>query len=108
MIPKFIKNSTDLQTKHRAVCDGFLAQALQKTEKSEPYIEEASKFYTDKAHDTVEATLSEMESRWYNSKIMMTLADKMLDDYNKGKCVLNQIEQSSMEINEGNEQLISM
>lgn len=59
MIPKFIKNSTDLQTKHRAVCDGFLAQALQKTEKSEPYIDEANKFYTAlKTVKTVEELLT--------------------------------------------------
>lgn len=45
MIPKFIKTATDLQTKHRAICDGFLTQALQKTEKAVPYVEEAKKFY---------------------------------------------------------------
>jgi len=45
MTPKFIKTANDLQTKHRAICDGFLAQALQKTEKAEPYVEEAKTFY---------------------------------------------------------------
>lgn len=45
MVPKFIKNSVDLQTKHRAICNGFLAQALQKTEKATPYIKEAKIFY---------------------------------------------------------------
>lgn len=45
MIPKFIKNAGDLQTKHRAICDGFLAQALQKTKKAEPFVEEAIVFY---------------------------------------------------------------
>lgn len=45
MIPKFIKKAEDLQTKHRAICDGFLAQALQKTEKAKPFVEEAKIFY---------------------------------------------------------------
>lgn len=45
MISKFIKSAGDLQTKHRAICDGFLAQALQKTKKAEPFIEEAKVFY---------------------------------------------------------------
>src|SRR3990172_3653561 len=45
MIPKFIKNAGDLQTKHRATCDGFLAQALQKTKKAEPFVEEAIVFH---------------------------------------------------------------
>src|SRR3989338_3627307 len=45
MIPKFIKTASDLQTKHRAICDGFLAQALQKTERASPLIKEAKIFY---------------------------------------------------------------
>jgi len=45
MIPKFIKAAADLQTKHRAICEGFLEQALQKTEKAEPFIKEARNFY---------------------------------------------------------------
>ncbi len=45
MISKFIKSAGDLQTKHRAICDGFLAQALQKTKKAEPFVEEAKVFY---------------------------------------------------------------
>lgn len=45
MIPKHIKNYTDLQTLRRDVCDGFLSQALAKTEKAEPYIERAKSFY---------------------------------------------------------------
>ncbi len=45
MIPKFIKTASDLQTKHRAICDGFLEQALQKTEKAEPFVKEAQDFY---------------------------------------------------------------
>ena len=69
---------------------------------------EASKFYTGKSFDTVEATLSDMESRWYDSKRMITLADKMLEDYNRGKCVLNQIDQTPGDINETFEQVLSM
>lgn len=45
MTPKLIKTRADLQTNHRAVCDGFLAQALKKTEKAEPFIKEAEIFY---------------------------------------------------------------
>lgn len=45
MIPKFIKTAADLQTKRRAICDGFLAQALQKTKKADPFVEEAKTFY---------------------------------------------------------------
>lgn len=45
MKPKFIKTAADLQTKHRAICDGFLEQALQKTEKAEPFVKEAQDFY---------------------------------------------------------------
>lgn len=45
MTPKFIKTASDLQTKHRAICDGFLAQALKKTEKAEPFVKGAMTFY---------------------------------------------------------------
>jgi type II restriction enzyme len=45
MKPKFIKTAADLQTKRRAICDGFLEQAIQKTEKAEPFIKEAQDFY---------------------------------------------------------------
>ncbi len=45
MIPKFIKTAASLQTKYRAICDGFLMQALQKTEKARPFVEEARTFY---------------------------------------------------------------
>src|SRR3990167_1313950 len=46
MIPKFIKIASDLQTRHRAICDGFLEQALQKTKKARPFVKEAQDFYT--------------------------------------------------------------
>ena len=45
MESKFIKSGADLQTKHRAICDGFLAQALQKTELATPFVEDAKIFY---------------------------------------------------------------
>ena len=37
--------SSDLVTSHRAVCDGFLLQALTKTEKATPYIQDARDFF---------------------------------------------------------------
>ncbi len=45
MIPKLINQAENLQTKHRAICDGFLAQAIQKTKKAEPFVKEAKTFY---------------------------------------------------------------
>lgn len=62
MTPKFIKTATDLQTKHRAICEGFLTQALQKTEKAEPFVEEAKSFYKKlKSVKTVEELLASSE-----------------------------------------------
>lgn len=51
---------------------------------------EAAKFYSCHVKDTVDATLSEMESRWYDAAHTMTEAEKMIDDYNNGVCILNQ------------------
>ena len=42
-MPKHIKNSTDLETPHESICQGFLQQASAKVEKAEPYIQEAKK-----------------------------------------------------------------
>ena len=53
---------------------------------------EAAKFYSCHVKDSVEATLSEMESRWYDSAHTITEAEKMIDDYNNGVCVLRQAE----------------
>jgi type II restriction enzyme len=62
MTPKFIKTATDLQTKHRAICEGFLAQALQKTEKAEPFVEEAKSFYKKlKGTKSIEELLASSE-----------------------------------------------
>ena len=50
---------------------------------------EAAKSYSDHVYDTIEATLSEMESRWYDSAHTMTEAEKMVEDYNNGVSPLN-------------------
>lgn len=64
MIPKFIKTAADLQTNHRAICDGFLAQALQKTGKAEPFVKEAKVFYKAlKKVKSVEALLTSPKYR---------------------------------------------
>jgi len=44
MKPNFIKSSQDLQTKHRDICDGFIFQALQKTQKAIPFVKRAKDF----------------------------------------------------------------
>lgn len=46
---------------------------------------EAAKSYSGHVQNTVEATLAEMESRWYDAGQTMTEADKMVDDYRKGQ-----------------------
>ena len=46
---------------------------------------ETAKNYSDHVCDTVEATLSEMESRWYDREHTLTEADKMVQDYNNGR-----------------------
>lgn len=45
MLPKYIKTAKDLQTKHSDIRDGFLKQALLKTDKAAPYVEQAKQFY---------------------------------------------------------------
>ena len=44
----------------------------------------AARIYSQHVQKTVEATLSEMESRWYDIGHTITEADKMVSDYNKG------------------------
>ena len=44
-----------------------------------------AKNYSDHVHDTIDATLSEMESRWYDEGHTITEAEKMVRDYNKGR-----------------------
>ena len=53
---------------------------------------EAAKCYSDHVQDTIDATLSEMESRWYDSAHTMTEAEKMVDDYNNGIAIFDSIE----------------
>ena len=45
---------------------------------------EAAKGYSNHVCDTVEDTLAEMESRWYDAAHTMTEAEKMVADYNSG------------------------
>ena len=49
-----------------------------------------AKSYSGAVSDTIEDTLAEMESRWYDSQHTMTEADKMVEDYNNGLTALNQ------------------
>jgi len=51
---------------------------------------EAAKCYSCHVHNSIEATISEMESRWYDSSQTMTEAEKMVEDYNNGDCTLSQ------------------
>lgn len=88
MIPKFIKSAKDLQTKHRAICDGFLAQALQKTQEAQPFVEEARTFYKSlKKAKSVENLLAVPEHRnnlisacGFSDKARGKLTKKELDD----------------------------
>lgn len=50
---------------------------------------ETAKSYSNHVCDTVEDTLAEMESRWYDANHTITEAEKMIDDYNNGLTVLN-------------------
>jgi len=44
-LPRFIKEPQDLVTSHEAIRDGFLKQALAKTEKATPYVKEAQQLW---------------------------------------------------------------
>lgn len=46
-----------------------------------------AKNYSNHVHDTIDATLWEMESRWYDKDHTITEAEKMVADYNKGMLV---------------------
>ena len=48
---------------------------------------EAAKRYSNHVQDTVEGTLLEMESRWYDAEHTITEAEKMVEDYNNGVLV---------------------
>jgi len=45
MIPPHIRSASALVTSHHAVCDGFLSQALTKTEKASPYVLQARRLW---------------------------------------------------------------
>ena len=45
---------------------------------------ESAKHYSNHVRDTIEATLNEMESRWYDAGHTITEAEKMVEDYNNG------------------------
>lgn len=53
---------------------------------------EAARCYSNHVCDTVDATLSEMESRWYDQAHTMTEAEKMVADYNNGIAIFDSIE----------------
>ena len=44
-----------------------------------------AKNYSDHVHDTIDATLDEMECRWFDAAHTLTEADKMVEDYNRGR-----------------------
>ena len=50
----------------------------------------AAKQYSKHVSNTVEATLAEMESRWYDAEHTITEAEKMVADYNNGCLVCEQ------------------
>lgn len=45
MTPSRIRSASDLVTSHRAVCEGFLSQALTKTEKATPFVQRAQQLW---------------------------------------------------------------
>ena len=50
----------------------------------------AAEYYSDHVnHTSVDKTIDEMESRWYDSTHEQTEAEKMVDDYNNCLTVLN-------------------
>lgn len=59
---------------------------------------DAAKGYSAYVSDTIEDTLSEMESRWYDGSQTVTEAEKMIDDYNNGLTPLNEQEYSSVDM----------
>jgi hypothetical protein len=51
-----------------------------------------AKNYSDHVHDTIDATLDEMECRWFDAAHTVTEAEKMVADYNCGRLVGYDIE----------------
>lgn len=51
---------------------------------------EAAEYYSDHVnHGSIDKTIDEMESRWYDSTHTLTEAEKMVEDYNNGLTILN-------------------
>ena len=52
---------------------------------------EAAKAYCSHVHpESIDKTIDEMESRWFDARHTMTEAEKMVADYNAGSTVLNE------------------
>lgn len=45
---------------------------------------ETARYYSNHVHGSIETTVGEMESRWYDSAHTITEAEKMVEDYNNG------------------------
>ena len=51
---------------------------------------DAAEYYSDHVNrGSIEKTIDEMESRWYDSSHQQTEAEKMVEDYNNGLTILN-------------------
>lgn len=51
---------------------------------------DAASYYSEHVnYDSIDKTIDEMESRWYDSSHTLTEAEKMVEDYNNGMTVLN-------------------
>lgn len=57
---------------------------------------DAAANYSDHVSDTIEATIAEMESRWYDERNVLTEADKMVQDYNDGQLCLCPVHNAGM------------
>ncbi len=55
----------------------------------ESFLDKARR-YTNHIKNTIEDTISEMESRWYDAAHTKSEADMMVDDYNDGKLGIDQ------------------
>ena len=51
---------------------------------------EAAAYYSDHVNpNSIDKTIDEMESRWYDATHRQTEAEKMVEDYNNGQTILN-------------------
>lgn len=52
---------------------------------------EAAAFYSNKVNPlSIDKTIDAMESRWYDEQQTVTEAEKMVEDYNSGRTMLNE------------------